>query len=76
MGIRLTRKPFMISSGRKAKRESLASQRARLQFITSLPLVVGVDVLNGRRAQRTNVAVGRRDVVRDGLLGFIPSGAH
>lgn len=65
----------MISDSRKAKRDSFASQRARLHF-SSLPLVVGVGVLNGRQDRKTSASNGRRDIVRDGLIGFVPSGAH
>lgn len=65
----------MISDSRKAKRDSFASQRARLHF-SSLPLVVGLGVLNGREDRRRGVPSERRDIFSDGLIGFIPSGAH
>jgi hypothetical protein len=60
----------MMADSRKAKRDSFASQRARLHF-ASQPLVLGVGVLNGRPKRSATRAAIRRDIVREGLIGFV-----
>lgn len=53
----------MHSESRKAARDSFAQQRSRLLFATK-PGVIPAD---GEPAIR-------RDIVRKGLIGFVPSG--
>jgi hypothetical protein len=65
----------MNSESRKASRDSFASQRARLHF-SSLPLVIGVGVRNGLVRDTPSRPTTRRDIVRDGLIGFIPTGVQ
>lgn len=65
----------MISESRKASRDSFATQRARLHF-SGVPPVTGVGVLKGIAQQLDSRAKTRRDIVREGLIGFIPQGVH
>lgn len=66
---------IMNSESRKASRDSFATQRARLHF-ASPPLVIGVGVRNGIVEGVPSLARTRRHIVRDGLIGFIPTGVH
>jgi hypothetical protein len=65
----------MNSESRKASRSSFATQRTRLHFTSRSP-VIGVDVRNGIVEDAPSLAKTRRDIVRDGLIGFIPTGVH
>jgi hypothetical protein len=65
----------MNSESRKASRDSFATQRARLLFYSRPPLI-GLDVAKGRNHETPSLARARRDIVRDGLIGFVPKGVH
>ncbi|WP_055045814.1 hypothetical protein [Devosia sp. A16] len=65
----------MISESRKANRDSFASQRARLHF-SGVPPVAGIGILKGIGQDVTTPPRTRRDIVREGLIGFVPVGAH
>lgn len=65
----------MISESRKANRDSFATQRARLHF-SGVPPVTGIGILKGVGSDIITPARTRRDIVREGLIGFVPVGAH
>lgn len=65
----------MISESRKASRDSFATLRGRLHF-SGVPPVTGIGVLKGVGQQAGTQARTRRDIVREGLIGFVPAGVH
>jgi hypothetical protein len=65
----------MISESRKASRDSFATQRARLHF-SGVPPVTGVGILKGMGQSTASSSKTRRDIVREGLIGFVPAGVH
>ena len=69
-----THKEFtMHSESRKAARDSFAQQRSRLLFATKPGVIPADGPKLLARSAVTEPAI-RRDIVRKGLIGFVPSG--
>lgn len=65
----------MHSESRKAARDSFAQQRSRLLFPVKSDVTPPDDPKMLARGAATEPAM-RRDIVRKGLIGFVPAGGR